>query len=75
MFELNYFQVRSGANFVDYRHNDKFIIIDDDKSLNSLPSYLKNKLIQTSGSVGLTSELAEEALSKIEKLNFEFDSK
>ena len=57
------------------RRNDKFIIIDDDKSLNSLPSYLKNKLIQTSGSVGLTSELAEEALSKIEKLNFEFDSK
>ncbi len=45
-----------------------FLIIDDDKSLNGLPEYLKSKLIQTSGSVGLTEHLADEALKKIEKL-------
>lgn len=44
-----------------------FIIIDDDKSLNSLPDFVKCRLIQTSASVGLTSELAEEALSIIER--------
>lgn len=41
---------------------EKFIIIDDDKSLNGLPENLKNRLIQTSGSVGLTDYLADEAL-------------
>jgi 16S rRNA C1402 (ribose-2'-O) methylase RsmI len=46
---------------------ENFIIIDDDKSLNGLPKYLKNKLIQTSGSVGLTDYLAEEALINFEK--------
>lgn len=30
---------------------DNFIIIDDDKSLNELPDFLKDKLIQTSGSL------------------------
>jgi len=51
------------------RHvNDKFIIIDDDKSLNGLPENLKNRLIQTSGSVGLTDALAEEAIRKIQLL-------
>ena len=50
---------------------EKFIIIDDDKSLNALPEFLKNKLIQTSASVGLTDYLADEALDKIEKLKYE----
>jgi hypothetical protein len=45
--------------------NENFIIIDDDKSLNGLPDFLKSKLIQTSGSVGLTESLADEALDKI----------
>ncbi|MFN3641007.1 MAG: HAD domain-containing protein [Flavobacterium sp.] len=45
--------------------NEKFIIIDDDKSLNGLPDFLKSKLIQTSCSVGLTESLADEALDKI----------
>ncbi|WP_430411218.1 HAD domain-containing protein [Kordia sp.] len=54
--------------FDDSRSKDKFIIIDDDKSLNALPKNLKDKLIQTSGSVGLTYSLADEALDKIEKL-------
>lgn len=50
---------------------DNFIIIDDDKSLNGLPEYLKDKLIQTSGSVGLTDYLAEIALNKMEKFKYE----
>lgn len=50
---------------------DNFIIIDDDKSLNGLPEYLKDKLIQTSGSVGLTDYLAEIALNKMEKSTYE----
>lgn len=52
------------------RINEEFIIIDDDKSLNGLPDYLKNKLIQTSGSVGLTDYLAEEALDIINNLEY-----
>lgn len=56
-------------NWFDSEYNKgKFIIIDDDKSLNGLPSFLKDKLIQTSGSVGLTDYLADEALKKINEL-------
>ncbi len=54
--------------FNSKRINEKFIIIDDDKSLNGLPDFLKNKLIQTSGSVGLTDSLADEALQKIKMI-------
>lgn len=35
---------------------EDFIIIDDDKSLNSLPDFLKDNLIATSPLIGLTSE-------------------
>jgi tRNA/tmRNA/rRNA uracil-C5-methylase (TrmA/RlmC/RlmD family) len=35
---------------------EDFIIIDDDKSLNSLPDFLKNHLILTSSLIGLTNE-------------------
>lgn len=50
----------------------EFIIIDDDKSLNALPKFLKDRLVQTSGSVGLTNELADDALRiiKNEKNSF-----
>ena len=41
---------------------DNFVIIDDDKSLNGLPGFLKEKLVQTSPMIGLTDELADEAL-------------
>jgi HAD domain in Swiss Army Knife RNA repair proteins len=41
---------------------EEFIIIDDEKSLNGLPKFLKNKLIQTNASLGLTNELADYAL-------------
>lgn len=57
--------------FDSKRLKDQFIIIDDDKSLNALPKFLKDKLIQTSGSVGLTDYLADEALDKIEKSKHE----
>ncbi|MAQ41380.1 HAD domain-containing protein [Mesonia oceanica] len=50
---------------------DNFIIIDDDKSLNALPKFLKDRLIQTSGSVGLTDYLADEAIAKIKNWNYE----
>lgn len=36
--------------------DDNFVIIDDDKSLNDLPDFLKDNLIQTSSHVGLTEE-------------------
>ena len=36
--------------------NEPFVIIDDDTSLNSLPNYLKEKLILTSPIIGLTVE-------------------
>ena len=43
--------------------NEEFVIIDDDKLLNGLPSNIKNNLVLTSPSVGLTDELAENAIS------------
>ena len=45
---LNWFK----ANHVD----EKFIIIDDDTSLNDLPDYLKAHLVQPSPLIGLTEE-------------------
>jgi hypothetical protein len=36
--------------------NNDFVIIDDDKSLNALPEYLKKKLILISSYIGLTEE-------------------
>jgi hypothetical protein len=43
---------------------EDFIIIDDDKSLNALPSFLKEKLILTSSMVGLS----DAHLSEIESV-------
>ena len=48
-----------------------FIIIDDDKSLNSLPGFLKNRLVQTSATVGLTDFLADEAIRKLREQEYE----
>ena len=39
---------------------EEFIIIDDDKSLNDLPSFLKDKLILTSPLIGLTDNHLDE---------------
>ena len=48
---VNWFNV----NKVD----EKFVIIDDDKSLNELPTFLKENLVQTSPYIGLTEEHLE----------------
>lgn len=47
------------------RHNtnEHFVILDDDKSLNALPAHLKEHLVLTSPLVGLTNELADQAIS------------
>jgi HAD domain in Swiss Army Knife RNA repair proteins len=42
-----------------------FVIIDDDKSLNDLPLYLMNRVVQTSGLIGLTEDLANIAIDKL----------
>jgi ATP-dependent helicase/DNAse subunit B len=47
--------------------SSEFIILDDDKSLNGLPELLKARLVQTSGSVGLTDYIADEVLELAEK--------
>jgi HAD domain in Swiss Army Knife RNA repair proteins len=44
-------------NWFNFNNIDEdFVIIDDDKSLNELPSYLKDNLVQTSSFIGLTEE-------------------
>jgi len=48
---VNWFNV----NNVD----EDFVIIDDDKSLNELPDFLKKNLVQTSPYIGLTEEHSE----------------
>ena len=47
--------------------NEEFIIIDDDKSLNDLPDFLKNKLILTSTLIGLTENYLDEIKEKLGK--------
>ena len=51
------------------RHKDvkDFVIIDDDKSLNGLPRELKDKLILTNSSVGLTQSDALQAIKMLKK--------
>ena len=46
---------------------DNFIIIDDDKSLNELPVTIKDKLIQTNSSIGLTEQIAENTLKTLKE--------
>lgn len=47
--------------------NEDFIIIDDDKSLNALPSFLKENLILTSSMVGLNDSYLAAIESVMEK--------
>ncbi|EHQ25054.1 HAD domain-containing protein [Mucilaginibacter paludis] len=49
--------------------NEYFVIIDDDKMLNGLPEYIKSSLVLTSSSVGLTDDLADEAISILQKMH------
>ena len=44
-------------------HLPDFLIIDDDKTLNSLPDFAKKNLLQTSSTLGLTEDLAKEYLT------------
>jgi hypothetical protein len=53
-------------------NNVDFIILDDDKSLNGLPEFLKARLVQTNGSVGLTDYLADEVIELAGKGHREF---
>ena len=46
---------------------EDFIIIDDDKSLNDLPDFLKKNLIQTISHIGLTEEHLEAINSILHK--------
>jgi hypothetical protein len=48
---INWFNVNS----ID----EDFVIIDDDKSLNELPDFIKENLVQTSPYIGLTEEHCE----------------
>ena len=45
-----------------HKSNEHFVIIDDDKLLNGLPDGIKENLVLTSPSVGLTDELADDAI-------------
>jgi ATP-dependent helicase/DNAse subunit B len=56
---LNWFKV----NII----NEDFVIIDDDKSLNSLPDHLKKNLILTSPLIGLTNEHLENVRTILSK--------
>ena len=46
----------------NHSHAENFVVIDDDKLLNDLPPNIKSNLILTSPSVGLTDELANDAI-------------
>jgi hypothetical protein len=47
--------------------SESFVILDDDKSLNGLPSNIKHKAIVTSGTVGLTTDQAQSAIDILQK--------
>lgn len=47
--------------------SESFVILDDDKSLNGLPSNIKNNAIVTSGTVGLTNDQAKSAIDILQK--------
>ena len=55
-------------NWIEYNFDECFVIIDDDKSLNELPSYYKEKLVLTSPMVGLNEW---DSLAAIAILNME----
>jgi hypothetical protein len=46
---------------------EDFVLIDDDKSLNDLPNFLKGNLVQTSPYIGLTEEHLEVVKSILHK--------
>lgn len=54
------------------RPNEEFVIIDDDKMLNELPEYIRHNVILTSPSLGLTDDLANEAISILLKNAYQY---
>jgi len=54
--------------FENNQLEEDFIIIDDDKGLNALPVFLKEKLILTSPLIGLTNEHVQVAKSILSKV-------
>ena len=42
--------------------DEKFVVIDDDLSINSLPSYIKEKCVLTKPLIGLNDEVTEKVL-------------
>jgi hypothetical protein len=62
---LNWYQTK-------HADNEEFVIIDDDKMLNDLPTYIKSNLVLTSPSIGLTDELAEDAISILKKKDHQY---
>ena len=62
----NYSNLNRKQEILDWLVNNSeehYVILDDDKSLNALPANIKEHLVLTSPLVGLTSELAEHAIS------------
>lgn len=49
--------------FLNNELQEDFIIIDDDKSLNDLPQFLKEKLVLTSSMIGLSERNLEEIIA------------
>jgi 16S rRNA C1402 (ribose-2'-O) methylase RsmI len=62
---LNWYQSK-------HKPNEHFVIIDDDKLLNGLPEGIKENLVLTSSSVGLTDELADKAISILQQGKFAY---
>lgn len=56
--------------FTAAKSSENFVIIDDDKSLNGLPKYIKDRVVLTSGTVGLNTELAQSAIAILRKEEF-----
>ena len=56
------------------KHNpgEDFVIIDDDKMLTELPENIKENLVLTSPFIGLTDELANDAISILKKNSFHY---
>ena len=55
-------RINEVLNWCDTNKTDKFVILDDDKSLNDLPSTIKNHLVLCDSGVGLTGEKTELAI-------------
>lgn len=55
-------------NWIQKGNDAQFVIIDDDKTLNSLPQRIKSRLVQPSATVGLNDELADVAIRILQSL-------